>query len=156
MRSMHEQLSIRLARNADATRIAALSRATIEYGLGWSWTPQRVLRSIGHADTNVAVALAASGEFGGFGIMEYHDQHAHLALFAVDPAFRRQGLGTAMLQWLESCAVTAGIRFINLEARATNAAAQAFYARYGYEQIRVTPGYYSGREPAVHFVKELW
>lgn len=156
MPRMHGQLSIRLARSGDARRIAELSRATIEYGLGWSWTAPRVLRSIGHPDTNVAVAFAASGEFGGFGIMEYHDQHAHLALFAVDPAFRRQHLGTAMLQWLESCAITAGIRFINLEARATNVAAHAFYGKYGYEQVRVTPGYYSGREPALHFVKELW
>jgi ribosomal-protein-alanine N-acetyltransferase len=153
---MHRQLSIRLARGADALRIAELSRETIEYGLGWSWTPQRVLRSIGHAETNVAVASAPGGALGGFGIMEYHDQHAHLSLFAVDPALRRQHLGTAMLEWLEACAVTAGIRFINLETRANNAGAQAFYGRFGYEKVRVTPGYYSGREPAVHFTKELW
>lgn len=152
-----EQVQIRLARSRDATRIAELSRLTIEYGLGWTWTPQRVLRAIGRADTNVAVACVADDDdLGGFGIMEYHDEHAHLALFAVEPALRRQGVGTAMLAWLEACALTAGLRWINLEARETNRAAHAFYERHGYERVRATPGYYSGRETALHFTKELW
>ena len=56
---MIDHLTLRLATRADSTQIAAMSRDLIERGLGWSWTPRRVLRSIGDAHTNVVVALEA-------------------------------------------------------------------------------------------------
>src|SRR5262245_36055618 len=40
------ELSLQLARPADATSIAKLSRDLIENGLQWRWTPRRVAASI--------------------------------------------------------------------------------------------------------------
>ena len=37
---------IRLALPQDGVRIATMSRDYVEHGLGWGWTPARVLRSI--------------------------------------------------------------------------------------------------------------
>ena len=67
---MISDLTLRLARETDALRIAQMSRDQIERGLGWSWTTQRVLRSIFDAETNVVVAFAA-GKLCGFAIMKY-------------------------------------------------------------------------------------
>ena len=50
------ELSLRLARLADAGTIAQLSRDLIEYGLRWRWTPERVAASIRAPDVNVLVA----------------------------------------------------------------------------------------------------
>ncbi len=47
--------TIRLAKRGDAVRIAELSRDIIEFGLGWSWTPLRVLKQMHAKNTNVSV-----------------------------------------------------------------------------------------------------
>lgn len=152
---MISDLTLRLARETDALRIAQMSRDQIERGLGWSWTTQRVLRSIFDAETNVVVALKA-GKLCGFAIMKYHDDEAHLLLLAVQPGARRQGIGAALVAWLEQAALTAGVGQVWLEARQGNAAARAFYRQLGYREIQVLPGYYQGREACVRIARDLW
>lgn len=148
---------LRLARQADAPRIAALSRDRIEQGLGWSWTAPRVARSVRDTGCNVVVAETVStARFLGFGIMKYHDDEAHLLLLAVATEAARSGVGTDILQWLEQCARVAGLGQVYLEARSANAAARAFYARTGYREVQVLPGYYQGREDCVRLARDLW
>lgn len=144
---------IRLALPQDAARIATMSRDYVEDGLGWGWTPARVLRSIRDRVTNVVVAECGA-DLAGFGIMKYLDDDAHLLLFAVKPEYRRRGVGSGLLTWLESTATTAGIELIFLETRATNAAAREFYAARGYRELTTLPRYY-GSEDAVRIGKDL-
>ena len=152
---MISDLTLRLAHETDALAIAQMSRDQIERGLGWSWTTQRVLRSIFDAETNVVVALKA-GKLCGFAIMKYHDDEAHLLLLAVQPGARRQGIGAALVAWLEQAALTAGVGQVWLEARQGNAAARAFYRQLGYREIQVLPGYDQGREACVRIARDLW
>lgn len=147
--------TVRLAVPADALTIARMSRDQIERGLGWSWTPLRVQRSIADARTNVAVAEAL-GAVVGFGIMKYDDDEAHLLLLAVRPECLRRGIGAALVGWLEATARTAGIGQSYLEARASNTGALAFYRRLGYEEIQSVPGYYRGIEASRRMAKDLW
>jgi ribosomal-protein-alanine N-acetyltransferase len=147
--------TLRLATRDDAQAIAQLSRDRIEQGLGWSWTALRVLRSIRDRETNVVVALDASESLG-FGIMKYHDEEAHLLLLAVRAERVRQGIGTALVDWLERSALVAGIGRVSLEARASNASARAFYLRLGYREVQSLPGYYQGREACVRMARDLW
>ena len=149
------KLNLQLATQADALEIARMSRDLIEQGLGWSWTPRRVLRSVVDPQTNVVVALKVSNLLG-FGIMKYHEEEAHLLLLAVHPAVARRGVGSTLLAWLEKAAITAGVGQVYLEVRASNAAARAFYRRAGYAEIQHLPGYYQGQEPAVRLAKDLW
>jgi [ribosomal protein S18]-alanine N-acetyltransferase len=144
-----------LARLEEAQRIAEMSRDFIEYGLGWKWTPARILRCLRHSSTNVAVAREP-GELIGFAIMEYKDEEAHLLLFAVSAAHRRQGVGSALLSWLEKTALTAGIGLIYLEARTRNAEAREFYRKHGYTEIGRVRGMYRGVEDGVRIAKDLW
>ncbi len=148
---------LRLAVPADAPAIAALSRDRIELGLGWRWTAPRVLRCILDRATNVVVLRGQPGaqSLRGFGIMKYHDDEAHLLLLAVDVHAVRCGIGSAMVAWLEASARAAGIGRIQLEARDTNEAARAFYARLGYRTVQLLPGYYEGREACVQLAKDL-
>jgi len=152
---MKPAFTIRIATGADALRIGRMSRDLIERGLPWSWTPSRVRHSIADAETNVVVA-SVRGAVVGFAIMKYHDDEAHLLLLAVQQASKRQGIGAALVAWLEACARTAGVGQAYLEARAVNGGARAFYRRLGYEEIQVVPGYYQGREASVRMAKDLW
>jgi ribosomal-protein-alanine N-acetyltransferase len=146
---------IRLGVPADVRRIAGMSRDYIEHGLGWRWTPARVLAALRAPDVNVAVATRAD-QFAGFGLMQYKDDEAHLILLAVDAHCRRSGVATALVSWLERCALTAGIGTIYLEARTSNLAARSLYRRLGYHEIALVPGYYSGREDGVRIARDLW
>lgn len=146
--------SIRLATRADAVVIAEMARDLIERGLGWSWTRERVLRSLRHPDTNAVVAVREA-ERAGFGIMKYGEDEAHLLLLAVRPTCARRGVGSTIVAWLERSARVAGIPRISLEARFGNVAARNFYARLGYAQSQLLPGYYGGREASVRMAKAL-
>ena len=146
--------SIRFATRDDALAIAEMSRDHIEQGLGWSWTRERILRSLRHRDTNAIVAMGEDGR-AGFAIMKYGDDEAHLLLLAVAPAQRRRGIGRALVAWLERTVEVAGIGRITLETRAGNEVARAFYGSLGYAQAQLLPGYYGGRETSVRMTKAI-
>ena len=147
-------VSMKLARPADAAAIAALSRDLIEYGLRWRWRPRRVAASIRAPEVNVLVARIHDN-LAGFAIMRYGDDVAHLDLLAVAPSYRRTGVGRQLLEWLEKCAVVAGIFNVTLEVRAENEGAQAFYQRMGYLALVELPGYYQGVEAALRMGRDL-
>lgn len=145
---------IRLASGADAPAIADMSRQYIEYGLGWSWTAARIAAAIQDESTNVAVVHLSDGVVA-FGIMHYGERTAHLALLAVHPMRRKQGIATRLVSWLEKCADTAGIERVSVEARSDNPAAIAFYQKHGYAQVDRLAKYYRGVLDAVRFEKTL-
>jgi ribosomal-protein-alanine N-acetyltransferase len=151
---MLAQCDIRLARLSDAPPIARLSRDCVECGLGWSWTPDRVLRSIRDRATNVAVVRDDRGIVA-FAIMRYGEDQGHLDLFAVRPDQQRRGIGSALLAWHESGARVAGLAAIRLQVRAANRTAIAFYRRAGFAETGFHPLYYQGREDAVLMTRGL-
>ena len=114
----------------------------------------RVAASIRAPNVNVLVARI-HGNVAGFAIMRYGDDDAHLDLLAVAPPYRRAGLGRQLLQWLEKCAVVAGIFKVDLEVRAENEGAQLFYRRMGYRTLAYLPGYYQGIEAALRMGRDL-
>lgn len=145
--------SVRLANPEDAEDIAAMSRTLIERGLPWNWRPARVLTAIRDPDTNVAV-VRMDGAVVAFGIMEYLDADAYLALLAVRPENQRRGIGSSVLRWLETSAKVAGARRIRLEARRDNFPARSFYNELGYHEIAFRHGRYSDGVDGV--VLEKW
>lgn len=147
-------LTLKLAVRADAVPIAAMSRELIETGLPWSWTPERVARSLAHRDT--LVLTARDGVLlAGFAIMQFGDERAHLALLAVRADCRRRGIAQRMLQWLVESALTAGITRIHLELRESNLDARRFYLKQGFTETLRIPGYYRGIETAVRMLREI-
>jgi len=145
---------IRLASPGDATDIAEMSREFIEHGLPWSWHPSRVARAILSADMNVAI-VRVQGRLVAFGIMEYLEEDAHLVLFAVHASKQRQGVGSALLRWLERSARIAGAKRIRLEARRDNVAARSFYNEHGYHERAIKSRMYSGVVDGVRMEKWL-
>jgi ribosomal-protein-alanine N-acetyltransferase len=147
-------LILELARPTDATAIATMSRDLIEFGLSWRWTPQRVAASIRAPEVNVLVARIHQ-QTAGFAIMRYGEHVAHLDLLGVGPQYRRLGVGRQLIDWLEKCALVAGIIQVVLEVRAQNEGAQLFYKRLGYRPLVQLPGYYQGVEAAVRMGRDL-
>ena len=142
------------ARLSDAKRLAAMSQQWVEAGLRPSWGPLRIAWHIRDAESIVLTARVC-GAAEGFAIMRYAEETAHLNLLAVSPAYRRRGMGRALIGWLEETALTAGTFAVSLELRAGNTGARAFYAALGYQESAEVAGYYQGLESAVRMRRDV-
>ena len=146
---------IRLAKDADALRIATMSRDFIESGLGWSWTAPQVIRKIHSRHSNVIVSLEGK-DIVGFAVMKYGDSVAHLELLGVQQKHRRTGIGKRLIRWLETTALVSGIGVVYLETRLQNEEARAFYKCLGYRVVQSIPRFYRGKEAALRMAHDLW
>ena len=101
------------------------------------------------------VALAGGAVVGYVGSQTVLDE-ADVMNVAVDPAYRRQGVGKGLMLALMAALRQAGVRTLALEVRASNEAAQALYKNLGFEQAGRRPGYYARpREDALILKKRL-
>ena len=145
---------ISIASRSDAKAIATMSRDLIEYGLEWRWRPVRVARAIDDPNTNVAV-VRRKGVLVGFAIMEYLDDDAYLVLLAVAKSSQRQGVGSALLRWLEAAARAAGSQRIRVDTRRENVAARCFYNEHGYHERILRPRMYGKQVDGIRLEKWL-
>ena len=151
-----EKLDLGPARLCEAARIAEMSRRWIEHGLIWRYRPDLIAGRIRDSETQVVVARAA-GSVVGFAVMEFgfDARRAHLILLAVEPMYRRRGLGAALYHWLEKLACLGGIARIRLELRADNEEARTFYERLGFRATELRRGYYDGRQDAINMARRI-
>jgi ribosomal-protein-alanine N-acetyltransferase len=148
-------LEIRLAKPRDGDNMARMSRRLIEAGLPWwCWTPKRVGKAIRSPDT-IGIIANLDSALSGFAMMHFGDENAHLNLLAVEPAYRRRGIGRDMLDWLDESCLVAGIRRISLEVRADNTSAIRFYESLGYKSGERIPRYYCGEEAALRMTRTI-
>ena len=138
---------LRPAHVQEARAMAEMSRALIETGLAWRYTPRRIAALIADPDS-LALVAHDGARIQGFAVMQFGDERAHLVLVCVQPASQRRGIGRSLTEWLLESARVAGIASIQLELRADNAAALAFYRRLGFGETQVVAGYYDGSIPA--------
>jgi ribosomal-protein-alanine N-acetyltransferase len=147
-------IALGLARIGDVPAIAHLSRLLIEAGLPWHWTPRRVAAHMRQRDSLLVVARD-NRELVGFAMAQFGDTAVHVTLLAVSASRQRCGAGRRLMNWVEECAIAAGLFKISLEVRAGNRAALRFYAALGYTQSGLLNRYYSGIEDAVTLVRDL-
>jgi ribosomal-protein-alanine N-acetyltransferase len=77
----------------------------------------------------------------GYLVCSRYDIVWHVMNVAVDPARRREGIATALLDHLFEMADKPGEQY-TLEVRTSNDAAIALYERFGFRSAGVRPGYY--------------
>jgi ribosomal-protein-alanine N-acetyltransferase len=147
-------IDVEFATFSDAVEISELSRKYIEYGLRRVYTPSRIRYLMRNTSKNVVVARKDRALFA-LGIMTYREDSANLDLLAVKKLYRRRGVGTQVVRWLEKVARTAGITNIFVQVRKTNASAIRFYETLGFHIVEEAAGYYQGRETCVIMCKGL-
>lgn len=70
----------------------------------------------------------------------------HILDLAVDREFRKHGVGAALVAHAVGILREQGCRFIYLEVRASNEAADRLYGKFGFERIGVRKNYYTSPE----------
>ena len=73
----------------------------------------------------------------------------HITVVAVDPAFRRRGLGRGVLAGLLAHGQAAGARHATLEVAAPNEAARGLYTAAGFQEAGIRRAYYRNGDDAL-------
>ena len=131
---------IRLATPADAD---ALARMNAAFNGVFDSGAQIAARLAACADIETAILAELDGQVGGFACVRvvpcllYAESYAELTELYVEPAFRRRGLGRALIAYAEQLALARGASDLVIMTGVGNAAAQALYRAAGYDTYSV-------------------
>ncbi len=131
----------------DIDRIMAVMRAAFDPAFGEAWTRRQVedalLIGTCHCGLICPDGTKAndSGSAAGFFLSRTGVDEEELLLLAVDPAFRRCGLGARLLTQFAAAARARGATRLLLEMRRGNPA-EALYVRFGFIPIGERRNYY--------------
>lgn len=98
------------------------------------------------------------GQLSAYLIGQVVADEAELQQLGVDPASRRCGQASALLDCFIDGLRRRGVAILHLEVRASAFPAQALYTRHGFEQVGRRSNYYptaTGREDALLFSRSL-
>jgi len=89
----------------------------------------------------VMVARLA-GKIVGYVSLRYVGDEGDVVTIAVDESAQKQGIGTVMMDWLETAALAQGVKELFLEVRSDNIPAVAMYLARDFERIDLRRNYY--------------
>lgn len=113
-----------------------------------AWSADSVASELCAAGRLVTVA-EQDGRVVAYAITILAGDVADLARIGVRPGAQRSGIGRALLGHAVGAARTAGADRMLLEVSGANAAALGLYARAGFTQVDVRPGYYRDSSDAL-------
>ena len=107
------------------------------------WSVEAFWSELAHVpDTRLFIVAEEDGAVVGYGGLVATAGTADVQTLAVARDMQGTGLGARLLDTLLTEARTRQAREVLLEVRAENTAAQALYARVGFERIGIRRGYY--------------
>jgi ribosomal-protein-alanine N-acetyltransferase len=145
-------LTLRSYEPHDFAALHRLDQACFPLGISYSKTTLRYFLTLASADCVVAVD---GNKIVGFVLSEENPPLAHIITLDVTQKERRRGVGTALLETLETNLAARGVRAILLETAIDNEAAVAFWKRHGYRIEATLKRYYLGRIDAYEMRKIL-
>jgi ribosomal-protein-alanine N-acetyltransferase len=108
-----------------------------------AWTEESFLGELAEVSISRDVSVAISdSEIVGYASFRYVGKQGDVNTVAVSKAHQGKGIGTTLMDWLESQAALRNVREIFLEVRSDNEAAINMYAARGYERIDIRRNYY--------------
>ena len=105
----------------------------------WS---EGVFRSALGDELSLWLAAEKDGFLMGYAGMQAVLDEGYIDNVAVDPAYRRQGVASALLTAIIEESRRRALRFLSLEVRAGNVGAIALYASFGFAAVGRRKGYY--------------
>lgn len=121
----------------DMASVLAIEGQSFEF----PWTEDEFIRCLRQRDC-IGMVAERNEEVAGFMIYELHKTRIHILSFAIHPEFRRQSVGTAMVEKLVSKLAYQRRNRIVLEVRETNLPAQLFFRQLGFRATGVLKSFY--------------
>jgi ribosomal-protein-alanine N-acetyltransferase len=108
-----------------------------------------------HYNPDLCIVAEVNGRIAGYVISRILPGIGDLASLAINPGYRRRGIGTALLNAIEQRVKEYGVNEINLEVRKTNLTGLAFWQNMGFVPFGTLPGFYEDGEDAIRMRKIL-
>jgi len=141
-------VSIRPAKLFDIPEVVRIERASFneEY-------PRGVFLAFLENNPNTFLVAEYNGRIIGY-VMGYlrPDLEGHIMSIAVDPDYRGNGIGSALLTEVIERLINEGARYIGLEVRVSNENAIRLYESFGFRKIKRVIGYYADGEDAYYML----
>lgn len=141
---MSARFAIERATRQDVPALAALEARCFSH----PWTAAQLATEVALGPPGAVLVArgpgaSAGATIGGYCAYRVVVDEMLLMNVAVDPGWRRQGVGRFLLRLAMRSAADSGARTALLDVRAGNQPALALYASLGFEQMGVRRGYYS-------------
>lgn len=107
------------------------------------WPPDVFRQEVRRKGRTIYIVAELDGRivaYLGAGVMGHE---VHIVNLAVDPGFRRAGIGSMLFIWCVRHGIEMGARWLVLEVRETNEPARSFYRLFGLHELGLRIGYYS-------------
>lgn len=124
---------------ADLPRVLAIERTSFPS----PWTEDNFRHEVEDNPLAWNLVARADGKVVAFACAYVVADELMINDLAVDPALRRDGIGSALLRHLLEGARLRGCRRATLEVRPGNRPARALYETFGFEVVGHRPGYYA-------------
>src|SRR5271157_2846013 len=108
-----------------------------------------------HCNPDLCIVAEVNGCIAGYVITRILHRIGDLASLVINPAYRRRGIGTVLLDTIERRLEEYGVNKINLEVRKTNLTELAFWLNMGFVPFGTLPGFYEDGEDAIRMRKIL-
>lgn len=110
----------------------------------WKALVSRLRRMFGKNEAASKEAISQSTQvIVGYASLWMMGDESHLMSIAVRRSHRRRGIGELLLLSIIKLSLQMKARVVTLEVRASNHAAQALYAKYGFKSVGIRRRYYS-------------
>jgi ribosomal protein S18 acetylase RimI-like enzyme len=110
------------------------------------YTPEQLAISIEDDPRSVLVAESQSGEIIGFCFSRFDDGLIWLAWFGVSAAWRKAGVGHALLEALQQTVRPRAAHKIWCDSRTANKASASVLSRFGFEKICTVTNHWYGHD----------
>jgi len=125
---------------ADIPEVKALEDALFPVD---AWTADMFQEELDQVGISREVMVArVDNRIVGYVSLRYVGSEGDVNTIAVDTSLQQQGVGTAMMNWLEASAYELGVRQLFLEVRSDNIPAVAMYLARDFERIDLRRDYY--------------
>jgi ribosomal-protein-alanine N-acetyltransferase len=131
------RVHIRWMIRRDMPEVLQTEQESFEY----SWTEEDFLRCLRQRNC-IGMVAEQCEKVCGFMIYELHKAKLHILNFAVNPAYRRAGIGAQMVAKLIGKLSNHRRTRITLAVRERNLTAQLFFRSQGFRAVRVLRSYY--------------
>lgn len=150
-------MHLRPFRRADLDTLFAIDQACFAAGIAYSKAELRYF--LQRANSCSLVAENEPEGIAGFLVAQRYMQQGrrlgHIITIDVLPAARRQGIGRALMEAVESRFREESVECMRLEVAVDNEPAQEFYRSLGFKTFGRIPDYYLGRLDALVMQKQL-
>ena len=148
---------IRLYKNEDLDGVLRIEKKSFEH----PWSPN-MFEALFLINPQGFYVVSAQDHVVGYAIVLYEQGfghtkksgEAHLMNIAIDPAYRRQGIGTDLVNTMISKIREAKLSRMHLEVRISNTTAITFYETIGFKAVSTVMGFY-GNEDALVLIKDI-